>query len=166
MATNCRTSMADPLTVGSFALRIIGSLVKLLGWVRTKIERNSPGKRVPAVGVVLQRYRRTAGQEAGKPATHLMADYLVTNNTDQPLVIVRAEVAYRKGLLRRTVNQMQFQQAIPPGGIGEVRIFFRISPPPFPDERVLKGRVGLIDNLNRLHDGGRLVFQLGFTGPD
>ncbi len=158
--------MADPVTVGNFALRIIDSLVKLLAWVRAKIDGKGPSERVPAVAVVYQRCRRSTGQEAGRPAEHLVADYLVTNNSDRPLVIVRAELAYRKWLLRRTVNQMQLQQAIPPRGIGDIRIFFRISPPPFPDNRVIKGRVRLIDNLNRLHDGGTLMFQLGFTGPD
>ena len=97
---------------------------------------------------------------------HLMADYLVTNNTDEPLVIVRAEVAYRKCLLRRAVNQMQFPQTIRQRGIGEVHTFFRIAPPPFPDNKAFKGRITLVDNLNRRHDGGRLLFQFGYTGPD
>lgn len=158
--------MADAIALGNLLLRIFDSLLRLLGWPRPDAWRNSQGKRVPTLGLVHQRCRRTLGKEAGKPAVHLMADYLVTNSIDEPVVVVRAQVAYRRWPLTRTVNQMQDPQVVPPRSVRDLRVLFRITPPPCPDSKVLKCRVALIDNLNRVHDGGRHVFRLGFTGPD
>jgi hypothetical protein len=158
--------MADVIALGNLLLGIFDRLLRLLGRPRPDAGRSSQGNRVPTLGLVHQRCRRTLGKEAGKPAVHLMADYLVTNGTDEPVVIVRAQVAYRRWLLTRTVNQMQGPHAVPPRSVRDLRILFRITPPPCPDNKDLKCRVALVDNLNRVHDGGRLVFRQGFTGPD
>src|SRR5438552_18218368 len=123
--------MLDTVGVGNLLLRLIDILIKLLDWMRGRVGRNGPRLPATTLGIVYQRCRRFNAQEAGKPAMHLMVDYLVTNNTDEPLAIVRAQLAYRKWLLKRTVSQIQFRETIPPHGMGEVRLLFRISPPPF-----------------------------------
>jgi hypothetical protein len=150
--------MSDPISITTFFLGLIDRVIKVLGWFKKKLggSKLSPAM---AISFVPQRHMWTQGGRANEPGMQLMSDWWMTNNTNTHVFILRAEIVYWNGLRRRVLNQMQFMGEVTAGSMGEVRLLFWIIPPVRKEDEDLKARIFMIDNFNRKHNAGKVVFK-------
>jgi hypothetical protein len=73
--------------------------------------------------------------------------------------ILRAELRFWDGVRRKVLNQMQLMEKGSAGAIGEVRLLFWIVPPARKGDEDFTARIVMIDNFNRRHNVGKVIFK-------
>ena len=151
--------MADPISVTSFLLGLLDRGIKLFGWLSKKLGANASGGPSGAISFVPQRHMWDMAGVANEKAMQLMSDWWMTNNTKTHVFILRAELRFRNGLRRTVLNQMQMTEKGNAGSMGEVRLLFWIVPPVCNEEEDFEARIVMIDNFNRRHKVGNVIFK-------
>jgi hypothetical protein len=150
--------MSDPISITTFVLGLVDRGIKVLGWFKKKLSGQALD---PSMGIsfVPETHRWHMAGVANEPAMQLVSEWWMTNNTEMHVFILRAEIVFRDGLRWKVINQTQIIEKVDSGTMGEVQLFFWIVPASFKDNQDLKARIVLIDNFNRRHKAGRVIFK-------
>jgi hypothetical protein len=117
------------------------------------------GSPTRSISFVPQRHLWSVGSVANEPAMQLMSDWWMTNNTDTHVYILRAELIFWHRLRKNVLNQTQLMEKGAAGAMGEVGLLFFIVPPVRKEDQDLKARIVMIDNFNRMHKIGKVIFK-------
>jgi hypothetical protein len=111
------------------------------------------------ISFVPHRHRWNMGGIANEPAMQLVSDWWVTNRTETDVFVLRAELIFRDGLRRKVLNQMQPMDRGTAGAMNAIGLLFWIVPPICRENEDLKARIVIIDNFNRRHEVGKMIFK-------